>query len=258
MVNKNRYLTLDISRNNRNVGNVWGGVVKDKKNAAPVVGKDGYYYFRYNVNAKYEIPTGENAAVYEIVDCAYENNVQTYSVRVECGDVVKYRDMTIDRLNYLFETSQDVKVLNEGMPCEFPLTKSEVMQYYARAIKVRNFRKREANAKLKDDKDYQKLIDEEKKLTPKWSQAIAIGAEDADELGERIKQINVEKLAIMDKLGVKPGDLKAPEPCETCNDKGITPRGAICTCAQAQSDKIKAYCSAERLVEKKIYEIQNS
>lgn len=231
--------------------------MKDKKNAAPVVGKDGYYYFRYNVNAKYEITTGENAVVYEIVDCAYDNAVQTYSVRVECGDVVKYRDMTIDRLDYLLETSKDVKVLNEGTPCEFPLMKADVMHYYAQEIKGRNKRKREQNAKLKDDKDYQKLIDEEKKLTPKWAQAIAMGAEDADELGERIKQINVEKLAIMEKLGVKPSDLKAPEPCETCGDKGVTSRGVICACAQAQSDKIKAYCSAERLVEKRIYEIQN-
>ena len=38
-VNKNRYLTLDISRNNRNVGNVWGGVVKDKKERRARCGK---------------------------------------------------------------------------------------------------------------------------------------------------------------------------------------------------------------------------
>ena len=72
-----------------------------------------------------------------------------------------------------------------------------------------------------------------------------------------MKKINAEKRAILDKLGIKPSDLKTVEKCGECEDKGITPKGNICACALAQSVKIRAYCAAERLVELKIEEQLN-
>ena len=236
---------------NRNVARLWGVVMKSKKASAPVVGNDGYYYFRYNQGAQYEITAGTKTTVYEIVDCYVENETQTYSVRVSYGADVKYRDMTIERLNYLFSQAEQINVTNTGDKVELPLTKAEVELYYTRHVKLRNKRKREANAKLKDDKDYVKLLDEEKALSTLWAQAIYNNNDDARELAGKMQEIGQKKREIMDKLGVRPADLKTPEPCETCNDKGIMPNGNICACAYARSDKIKAYCSAERHVELK-------
>ena len=234
---------------NHNATGLWGNVMKSRKNTLPVVGNDGYYYFRYTQGAQYEITVGTKTTLYEIVDCYVENETQTYCVRVIYGANVKHRDMTIERLNYLFSQADKINVINAGDKMELPLTKAEVELYYTRHVKLRNKRRRESNAKLKDDKDYQKLLSEEKELSPLWAQAIYNDNADAGELAGKMQEIALKKRAIMDKLGVSPADLKTPETCETCNDKGIMPNGNICACAYARSDKIKAYCGAERHVE---------
>lgn len=224
--------------------------MKAKKNSAPVIGANGDYCFRYNQGAKYEIKTGATVATYEIVCCFYESETQTYGVGVESGGVKKYREMTIERLNYLFENAENVKELSCGNVCELPITETEVRHYYTFVIKARNKRRREANAKLKDDKDYQKLLAESKELAPKWAQAICNGRADEKDLEAQMLENARKKREIMDKLGVRLADLETPETCEYCDDKGITPRGMICTCAYAQADKIKAFCGAERFVER--------
>lgn len=224
--------------------------MKSKKNTAPVVGANGDYCFRYNQGAKYEITTGAGVAIYEIVDCFYENDVQTYAVGVECDGIKKYREMTIERLNFLFANAENVKELSAGNVCELPITETEVRHYYTFVVKARNKRRRESNAKLKDDKDYQKLLAESKELAPKWAQAICQGREDEKDLEAQMQENARKKREIMDKLGVRPADLETPETCENCDDKGITPRGMICTCAYAQAEKIKAFCGAERYVER--------
>lgn len=231
--------------------------MKAKKNTAPVIGANGDYCFRYNQGAKYEIKTGATVATYTIIDCFYESETQTYGVGVESGSVKKYREMTIERLNYLFESAENVKVLNAGEVRCLPITETEVRHYYTYAVKARNKRRREANAKLKDDKDYQKLLAESKELAPRWAQAICNGRADEKDLEAQILENARKKREIMDKLGVRLADLETPETCELCEDKGITPRGMICTCAYKRSDKIKAFCSAERFVEKKKAEYLN-
>ena len=224
--------------------------MKAKKNTAPVIGANGDYCFRYNQGAKYEITTGAGVAIYEIVECFYENDVQTYAVGVESDGIKKYREMTIERLNFLFANAENVKELSAGNVCELPITETEVRHYYTFVVKARNKRRREANAKLKDDKDYQKLLAESKELAPKWAQAICQGREDEKDLEAQMQENARKKREIMDKLGVRPADLEVPETCDNCDDKGITPRGMICTCAYAQAEKIKAFCGAERYVER--------
>ena len=228
-----------------------------KTSLTPCIGDDGYYYFTYNQGAEYEVNTGTGAAVYTILDCVYQEESQSYVVGIQVGENKSVREMSLQRLSFLFDNAKSVKVITEGEPKELPVTKAEVELYYARYVKARNKRKREANATLKDDKAYQKLLAEEKDLSPKWAQAICNESADESALEEKMKTISAEKRAILDKLGIKPSDLKAVEKCEVCEDKGVTPKGNICACALAQSVKIKAYCAAERLVEMRIEEQLN-
>lgn len=228
-----------------------------KTSLSPCIGDDGYYYFTFNQGAEYEIHTGTGAAVYTILDCVYQEEQQSYVVGIQVGENKSVREMSLQRLSFLFDNAKSVKAITEGEAKELPVTKAEVELYYARYVKARNKRKREANATLKDDKAYQKLLAEEKDLSPKWAQAICNESADESALEERMKKINAEKRAILDKLGIKPSDLKAVEKCEVCEDKGVTPKGNICACALAQSVKIRAYCAAERLVERKLEEQLN-
>ena len=228
-----------------------------KRNEKPRVGRDGYYYFDYNFGAKWAVKTDTGIAYYEIIECIYRDEQQTYTVRVCTETFDTYREMSLARLRYIFTTAQEIAELNEGTPEELPVTKGEVELYYKRIVDMRKKRRREVNGKLKDDKDYQKLLDEEQKLSPKWAQAIANESADESALEERINEISKKKLEIMDKLGVRPADLKVPETCEICADKGITGKGQICACALKRSAAIKAYCAAERLVEKRKEELLN-
>lgn len=228
-----------------------------KKSEKPRVGRDGYYYFEYNVGAKYAVKTDTGIAIYEIIECIYRDEQQTYTVRVCSETLDTYREMSLARLRYIFATAQAMTEMNEGTPEELPVTKGEVELYYTRIVKARNKRRREVNAILKDDKDYQKLLDEEKALSPKWAQAIANESTDERTLEEQMQAIARKKREIMDKHNVLPAELKAPETCEKCNDKGITGKGDICLCAYKRSLEIKAFCSAERLVELRKEELLN-
>lgn len=229
------------------------------KQAIPAqrVGDNGYYYFTYDNGAEYEVKTRAGVAVYEILGCIYRDGVESYTVRVISGGVGSEREITLQRLRYVFDTAQSVEIVKEGEPQELPVTKAEVELYYTRIVKSRNKRKREANAILKDDKDYQKLLAEEKELAPKWAQAICNESADERELAEKMSKISEGKRAIMKKLNVEFSELKTFDACEVCKDKGITPLGDICTCAHAQSDKIKAYCAAERQVTMRMEEQLN-
>lgn len=226
------------------------------------VGNDGYYYFTYNVGAKYEIKTPMGTVIYEIVSVGMVEENQIYCIHVQGEAINMYREMPIQRLQYILLSAQGVNKIEDGEPEELPATKAEVELYYSRYVKLRNKRKREANAKLKEDKDYQKLVLEEKELTPKWAQAICKESAEAFEIEEKINRLTTEKRAIIEKLGIRLSDLKAPEVCATCGDKGITAKGQICACAIERSAQIKAYCSAERLVERKkeekMYENEDS
>ena len=229
------------------------------KQASPAqrVGDNGYYYFTYDYGAQYEIKTSAGVAVYEILDCIYRDGVESYTVRVTSGGIAKEREITLQRLRYVFGTAQSVQVVHAGEVQELPVTKEEVELYYTRIVKARNKRKREANAILKEDKEYQKLLAEEKELAPKWAQAICNESADECELAEKMSKISAGKRAILQKLNVEASELKTFEACEVCKDKGVTERGEICACACAQSDKIKAYCAAERLVNMRIEEQLN-
>lgn len=228
-----------------------------KKNEQPYVGNDGYLYFTYKNGAKWAISTDTGIAFYEIIECIYREEKQSYTLRVNSEGLETYREMSLQRLNYLFSTAKAINELNEGTLEELPLTKAEVEKYYKENVKNRNKRRREANAKLKDDKEYVKLLDEEKALTPKWTQAIYQESATEHELSEKMQEIARKKREIMDKLQVTPADLKAPETCEICADKGITSKGQICACAYKRSADIKAYVSAERLVERRKEELLN-
>ena len=218
------------------------------------VGSDGYYYFAYNVNAAYAVKTATGTVTYEIVEAIYREGEQSYTVRVSGKQETRHREMSLQRLNYVLKNAE---VTNEGTPEELPVTKEEVELYYIRCVRLRNKRKREATAKLKEDKEYQKLLAEEKELTPKWAQAIRWENALANELEKRVAIINAKKRAILDKLDVRLSDLKTSEPCEVCAGKGITSKGKICECAFAIKNEIKAYCAAERLVERKKEEQMN-
>ncbi len=221
-----------------------------KTNPALRVGNDGYYYFTYNQGAKYAVSTGVGTVIYEILDCIYRDEQEWYTVHVQ-GEILSiYRDMSLERLRYVFSKAKSVTELSEGTMEELPVTKAEVELYYSRYVKARNKRKREASATLNGDKDYLKLVAEEKELTPKLAQAICNESADECELEEKMKKLSAEKRAVMDRLGVKPSELKPPETCEICNGKGIKVRGGICACAYKQKAKIKAFCSAERVVER--------
>lgn len=221
-----------------------------KTSQALRIGDDGYYYFTYNNGAKYAVSTGAGITTYEIMDCIYRDEQEYYDVKVTGEYLSTEREMCLQRLRYVFESAKSVTELKEGDLQELPVTQAEVELYYSRYVKLRNKRKREASATLGSDKDYQKLLTEEKELTPLWAQAICNESADEKELAEKMRKINAEKRAIMDKLGVKPSELKPPETCDKCNGKGVRARGGICECAIKQSVKIKAYCSAERLVER--------
>lgn len=221
-----------------------------KTSQALRIGDDGYYYFNYNLGAKYAITTGAGTVIYEILECIYRDEQEWYCVHVQ-GEILSVdREMSLERLRYIFSKAKSVTELSEGEVEELPVTKAEVELYYTRYVKAWNKRKREANATLNGDKEYLKLVAEEKELTPRLAQAICNESADERELEEKMKKLNAEKRAVMDRLGVKPTELKPLENCDVCGDKGITSRGGICACAYKQRAKIKAFCSAERVVER--------
>lgn len=220
----------------------------EQTSPAQRVGDNGYYYFTYDRGAEYEVKTHAGVAVYEILNGIYRDGAESYTVRVTSGGMSKERELTLQRLSYVFDSAQSVAMVKAGEPQELPVTKDEVELYYTRIVKARNNRKREANAILKADKDYQKLLAEEKDLAPKWALAICNESADERDIAEKMSKISEGKRAIMKKLNVEASELKTFEACAICKDKGITPRGEICTCAYAQSEKIKAYCASERLM----------
>lgn len=231
---------------------MWGDLMK---NVQPKIGKDGYNYFTYGYGTAWQVETDAGTVVYTIVDGFLQDEKQWYVVHVEGDRVSKYREMAIQRLQYILESSQRIELLDDGEPREMPVLKAEVEKYYDRYVKARNKRKREANGKLKDHKDYQKLVSEEKELTPKWAKAILHGSD--TEIERRMEEIISKKRAIYQELGIDLSDLLPPEVCEECNNKGITSKGAICKCALQKEEAIKAYCAAERVVERKKQEKMN-
>lgn len=231
---------------------MWGILMK---NVMPRVGNDGYNYFTYGYGQTWSVETDAGKVQYTIEDAYLQDEVQWYSVFVAGGNVSQRREMPIQRFEYMLNSARDVQLLNRGELLEMPVLKNEVEKYYERYVKDRNRRKREANGKLKDNKEYQKLIAEEKELTPRWAIAIVRGND--TEISRSMGEIISKKRAIYQELGIDLSDLLPPEVCGECNNKGITKKGAICACALCKSEEIKAFCAAERFVERKKQEKMN-
>lgn len=214
----------------------------------PRIGEDGYQYFTYGLNAVFEVETQQGVVRYQIIGMQWSESgeYQTYTVEVLTGELRQLRELSLDRLNYLLTATGTATELSPGDPQELPLTRTEVELYYEKEVKARGKRKREANAKLKEHKEYKSIISEEKELLPRCTEAFARCAENGSELEARIYELAARKRAILSELGISPADLASPEPCEECNGKGVTGHGWICACAHAQNEAIKAYSAAER------------
>ena len=101
---------------------------------------------------------------YQILGARYTDGEQSYLIAVTSAAGETLREMPLQRLAYLLKSSKQVQEIEQGEETELPLTKEEVILYYTSTTKDRNKQKRETTAKLKDEKEYQALLAEEKKL----------------------------------------------------------------------------------------------
>ena len=112
------------------------------KQASPAkrVGDNGFYYFTYDCGAEYEVKTSVGVAIYEILACIYRDGVESYAVRVTSGGVAKERELTLQRLSYVFDTAQSKELFK-------PHNKELSMPEYLRERYDKNNRKNDQNGK---------------------------------------------------------------------------------------------------------------
>lgn len=217
----------------------------------PKIGADGRSYFTYGIGASWLVDTGTGNVLYQILGARYTDGEQSYLIAVTSAAGETLREMPLQRLAYLLKSSKQVQEIEQGEDTELPLTMEEVIQYYTSNTKERNKQKRETTAKLKDEKEYQALLAEEKKLATDWTRSLAGNDDRATAIEKRINEIAAKKKAILNGLKVNIS-LLDPVICTECEGKGVTKDGHICNCALAKSDEIKAYCAAVRLVDRKL------
>ena len=217
----------------------------------PIIGADGYQYYTYGIGATWKVETPSfSMLLYRIIAPHFEEDgeYQTYTVAVESPKDIQIREMTLDRLNYLLESSKKVEKIKDGVAVLLPLMKDEVEKYYQKIVRERVKKKKEANAKLKKHADYQALLGEEKLLIPAWIQASYEAAENEMELEKRVAALAAKRKEIFAELEINASDLNAEDECETCGGRGITANGRICACAKQKASYIQLYCAAERRV----------
>ena len=225
-----------------------------KTSKAPQIGDNGYNYYTYGLGAAWDVETPTGSVRYKIIEPHWDEDdeYQSFTVAVEGQNDVQLREMTLDRLNYLFDHSLNVVQLEVGELVLLPLMKDEVEKYYKKIVSEQHKKKKETTAKLKESKEYQALLIEEKKLIPEWTQSIVLKSDNELDIERRIGEISAKKKEIMLSLGIEPSGLHAPDVCESCAGKGITVKGKICACAKEQAAQIQAYCAAERRVTKAV------
>lgn len=225
-----------------------------EKGRKPFIGTDGYAYYAYGEGAVFEVQTETGAAKYRIIEPLWRENSekQSYLVEVyqEGSQEELLREMSQERLEYLLSGNNVVQIL-EGELVELPLMKEEVERYYKFVVQERIKRKREANARLKEDKEYKEILSEEKLLTPLWARAIALQSHEEGDIAKRMGELAKKKMQIFNKHGIEPSVLSAAEVCEECEGSGILKSGKLCHCAKKQQKAIKAYVAATRLVEER-------
>lgn len=206
----------------------------------PIEGEDGRLYFRYPKGARYQFvsTTGLPLFEYAVEDCAYSDGEEWYTL--SCNGARLDRDMTVEQVSLIF-SFYDYQTLDPGIAFELPLLEEEVKFYYTDLGKESRKANVEANAKLKETQ-YFKLKAQIDKISPTLRFAQSEGnTQKTVELSEQIRKLSAEQHKILEACGVDIDVLTKKKKCNICDDTGFTTDGAICKCAYAREDEIKAY-----------------
>lgn len=208
-------------------------------------GADGRLYYNFPLGLKVLLREGkdETAEEYtlEIVGCHFVNGSGTEYYDIARDGVTQPYSQSANRVKYLL-SRYGVKTLAEGNQVELPLLFEEVFRYYQyRRIILENTTKQaEAIPQYKIFKEQFYAANREifTALARNRLDEVAALEKKRDELSQRME-------SVLRVHGLDPADLKEKY-CENCRGEGYDAYG-ICDCALAQSDKIKAFCAAERL-----------
>lgn len=212
----------------------------------PYVGADGRLYFNFAQGLEVLIRERSKGAdvideyTYKITACRYIGGTEYYDV--EQNGIQKPAPDSANRVKYLI-SRYGVKTLYTGKRLELPLTLDEVQQYYDHCARVYDT----AYAAAMLIPEYKAIRAELIKIACKTGYAEAYHRFDqVAELETRQAELQKQANNILRAHYINPDDLKTAPRCERCGGKGFDVFG-VCSCAERQSDKIKAYNAAERL-----------
>lgn len=183
---------------------------------------------------------------YTVTGCRLYGRTEFYSIRVEeTGKPVHEIEQSASRLRYLINFNAE-EVISDGVRADYPLTAEDVSQYYQAKNAERIAENRRARYMLEKHKGYQEIKAKKARAEMlagkaeaecEFDKAAAIGAQ-VMALDEALKKIRED-------LGITDDVLMLKYDCPRCHDSGILPSGAVCECAHAYENEIRAYIAQE-------------